>query len=109
MPGLPLGFSVAGSVGGVSLCGSGAAECFQARRRGAHGPCRLAGTKAEEEAKKNGAGVLLISEDLDELLTLSDRVVVAYHGNISAPMLRRDVTVEKLGLMMMGRHEDAKQ
>ncbi|MBN9600811.1 MAG: ABC transporter ATP-binding protein [Afipia sp.] len=62
-----------------------------------------------EEAKKNGAGVLLISEDLDELLTLSDRVVVAYHGNISAPMLRRDVTVEKLGLMMMGRHEDAKQ
>jgi simple sugar transport system ATP-binding protein len=59
------------------------------------------------EAKKNGAGVLLISEDLDELLSLSDRLVVAFAGQISSPLARKNVTIEKLGSMMMGHAVDA--
>ena len=39
-------------------------------------------------ARERGAGVLLISEDLDELLALSDRVAVMYRGRLSAPMAR---------------------
>ena len=54
------------------------------------------------KARERGAGVLLISEDLDELLALSDRVVVMYRGRMSAPMARRDVTIRHLGLMMAG-------
>ena len=54
------------------------------------------------KARANGAGILLISEDLDELLALSDRIVVMYRGRMSAPMARRDVTIRHLGLMMAG-------
>jgi simple sugar transport system ATP-binding protein len=46
--------------------------------------------------------VLLISEDLDELLSLADRVAVMYRGKLSAPMARAAVTIERLGLMMAG-------
>ena len=54
------------------------------------------------KARGGGAGILLISEDLDELLALSDRVVVMYRGRISPAMLRTDVTIRQLGLMMAG-------
>lgn len=57
------------------------------------------------EAKQRGAGVLLISEDLDELLELSDRIVVMFAGAMSRPISRREATVERLGFMMMGQHE----
>ncbi|HEX6117946.1 MAG TPA: ABC transporter ATP-binding protein [Dongiaceae bacterium] len=53
-------------------------------------------------ARGGGAGILLISEDLDELLALSDRVVVMYRGRMSAAMARSDVTIRQLGLMMAG-------
>lgn len=53
-------------------------------------------------ARGQGAGILLISEDLDELLALSDRVVVMYRGRISAPLLRGQVNIRDLGLMMAG-------
>ena len=54
------------------------------------------------KARAGGAGILLISEDLDELLALSDRIVVMYRGRMSAPMPRKDVTIRHLGLMMAG-------
>jgi ABC-type uncharacterized transport system ATPase subunit len=50
-----------------------------------------------------GAGVLLISTELDEILALSDRTVVMFKGAIMGELARADVTVEKLGLMMAGR------
>ena len=53
-------------------------------------------------AREAGAGILLISEDLDELLALSDRVVVMYRGRMSQAMARSDVTIRQLGLMMAG-------
>jgi simple sugar transport system ATP-binding protein len=55
------------------------------------------------EARKNGAAVLLISEDLEELMALSDRIQVIYHGRLSEPIDARDVTARELGLMMSGQ------
>ncbi|MGH6908201.1 MAG: ATP-binding cassette domain-containing protein, partial [Aestuariivirga sp.] len=54
------------------------------------------------EARKRGAAILLISEDLDELLSLADRVAVMHRGRLSPPMLRGHVTIQDLGLMMAG-------
>lgn len=54
-------------------------------------------------ARKRGAGILLISEDLDELLSLSDRISVMFRGKLSRPVARADVTIEALGLMMAGQ------
>ncbi|NNG06059.1 MAG: ABC transporter ATP-binding protein [Inquilinus sp.] len=54
------------------------------------------------EARRGGAGILLISEDLDEVLALSDRVAVLYHGRLSGPFDRAEVTIQQIGLMMAG-------
>jgi general nucleoside transport system ATP-binding protein len=54
-------------------------------------------------ARGRGAGVLLISEDLDELLALSDRVCVMFQGKLSPPTPRADVSIQNLGLMMAGQ------
>ena len=53
-------------------------------------------------ARQGGAGILLISEDLDELLALADRVVVMYRGQVSASLARGQVEIRELGLMMAG-------
>jgi len=58
------------------------------------------------KAKERGAGVLLISEDLDELLALSDTLVVMYDGALSEPIPRDRASVQTLGLMMMGQGWD---
>ncbi len=57
-------------------------------------------------ARDRGAGILLISEDLDELLALSDRIVVMFHGSLSASFKTGSKTVAEIGLMMAG-HEVA--
>jgi simple sugar transport system ATP-binding protein len=54
------------------------------------------------QARKSGASVLLISDDLDEILALADRVAVIYRGRISEPLPRQQVTIQELGLMMAG-------
>jgi len=54
------------------------------------------------EARGAGAGIVLISEDLDELLTLSDRIAVLYRGRLSPAVATEDVTIRRLGLMMAG-------
>lgn len=59
------------------------------------------------DAKMQGAGVLLISEDLDELLELSDRLVVMSGGRMSQPIDRSKASVKSLGLMMTGEFGDA--
>lgn len=53
-------------------------------------------------AKRKGAGILLVSEDLDELFTLADKIVVIYHGIVSQPLSVNDVTVQDIGIMMAG-------
>jgi ABC-type uncharacterized transport system ATPase subunit len=54
------------------------------------------------EQRERGAAVLLLSEDLDEIISLSDRIAVIYEGQIVGTISSRDVTREKLGLMMSG-------
>ncbi len=54
-------------------------------------------------ARARGAGVLLLSEDLDELLRLSDRIVVMYEGRILGEMEATGADRGRLGLLMAGR------
>ncbi|MFT4960778.1 MAG: ABC-type uncharacterized transport system ATPase subunit [Paracoccaceae bacterium] len=53
------------------------------------------------EARKRGAGVLLISEDLDEILGLADRIMVIHDGQLTEVTTRDR---EKIGLIMAGEH-----
>ena len=59
------------------------------------------------EARARGAAVLLISEDLDEILTLADRIVVISGGRLSAPSARGERSVRDLGELMAGHGEAA--
>jgi ABC-type uncharacterized transport system ATPase subunit len=54
------------------------------------------------EARKRGAAILLISEDLDEIQALSDDIRVIYRGRLSAPSARGERTVRELGELMAG-------
>ncbi len=54
------------------------------------------------EAAADGVGVLLISEDLDEILLLADRVAVMYEGAIVGETSREEADVEEIGLLMAG-------
>jgi general nucleoside transport system ATP-binding protein len=54
------------------------------------------------EQREQGTAILLISEDLDEILALSDRVAVIFDGRIIGVILRDNATPEQLGLMMAG-------
>jgi simple sugar transport system ATP-binding protein len=53
-------------------------------------------------ARDKGAGVLLISAELDEIMSLSDRILVMYQGQIVAEMPADKATRNELGLLMAG-------
>jgi simple sugar transport system ATP-binding protein len=55
-------------------------------------------------ARQQGASVLLISEDLDEVLQLSDRIAVIYEGQIVGTVTAAEANRETIGLMMAGSH-----
>jgi ABC-type uncharacterized transport system ATPase subunit len=52
------------------------------------------------EARADGAAVLLISEDLDELLALADQIAVFGHGRIAGVLPRKTATREAVGHLM---------
>ncbi|NSX55097.1 ABC transporter ATP-binding protein [Parasulfitobacter algicola] len=52
----------------------------------------------------DGAAVLVISQDLDELMEITDRFAALNEGRLSAPVATSDLTVEKIGLMLGGAH-----
>jgi ABC-type uncharacterized transport system ATPase subunit len=54
------------------------------------------------EQRSNGAAILLISEDLDEVMQLSDRIIVVLEGEIMGEVARSDATVNGIGLLMTG-------
>ncbi len=54
------------------------------------------------DAAREGAAVLLFSEDLDEILELADRIAVIYEGEIVGEVAAGGATVQELGLMMAG-------
>jgi simple sugar transport system ATP-binding protein len=53
---------------------------------------------------RHGQGVLLISEDLDEILLLADRVGVMFAGQITGMLPAAEATREAVGLLMAGTH-----
>jgi general nucleoside transport system ATP-binding protein len=59
--------------------------------------------------REAGAGILLISTELDEVLALSDRVAVLYEGQIVGEMPVAQVDLHELGLMMTGVHRTAQE
>jgi ABC-type uncharacterized transport system ATPase subunit len=58
------------------------------------------------EARARGAAILLISEDLDEILVLSDRIFVISKGRLSTPSARGERTIRELGELMAGHAEE---
>ena len=54
------------------------------------------------EQRAKGAAILLISEDLDEILALADRIAVIYEGKLMAVMPAAEATEERIGLLMAG-------
>jgi simple sugar transport system ATP-binding protein len=57
--------------------------------------------------RSRGGAVLLISEDLEELFQLSDRIAVMFRGRIVADLPVEAATVERVGLLMAGVEEQA--
>ena len=54
------------------------------------------------ELRDAGAAVLLVSAELDEVLSLSDRLIVIYEGRIVGEVDPKSVSEEQIGLMMTG-------
>ena len=60
------------------------------------------------QKRDEGAGVLLVSPELDEIIGLSDRIAVMYKGQIVAVVRPNEVTREEIGLLMAGAEIDAR-
>jgi len=54
------------------------------------------------EQREEGTATLLISEDLDEIMALSDRIAVIFEGEIMDVIDRKKATPERIGLLMAG-------
>ena len=54
---------------------------------------------------ENGAAVLVISQDLDEIFEIADRIAVISRGELSAAYLAGEIDRERIGLLMAGAHE----
>ena len=70
--------------------------------------------QALKNLRDSGCAILLISEDIDEIFALADRVVVAFEGRLSSPQPIEQTSTTDLGLLMAGvwqgdRHEDPLQ
>jgi ABC-type uncharacterized transport system ATPase subunit len=59
------------------------------------------------EMRDQGVAVLLVSAELDEIMSLSDRIAVMYHGQIVATMDADKTTRAELGLLMAGATPEA--
>jgi general nucleoside transport system ATP-binding protein len=57
------------------------------------------------EQRRRDTAILFISEDLDELLALSDRIVVLHSGEVMGTVEPQSVTLDELGLMMAGERK----
>ena len=56
------------------------------------------------ELRATGAAILLVSEDLDEILALSDTIAVIHAGRVFGQVSRDEAQIEELGMMMGGSH-----
>ena len=60
------------------------------------------------EQRDAGKGVLLVSLELDEVMNVSDRILVMFEGEIVGEFDPKSVTVEELGLYMAGAKREGK-
>jgi simple sugar transport system ATP-binding protein len=65
------------------------------------GAIEFMGAKLRETAA-DGVGVLLVSNELEEILHLADRIVVMHAGRVVGEMAREDADMERIGLLMGG-------
>ncbi len=79
-------------------------------------PCRGLDVGAAEAVReqlllacRGGAGVVLISEDLNELFRLSDRIGVLFRGRLLGPEPTASLSLERVGLMMGGQDAPAEE
>ena len=61
------------------------------------------------KTRDSGAGILLVSLELDEVMSVSDRILVMYEGEIVAELDPKETTVEELGLYMSGAKRQDKE
>ena len=57
------------------------------------------------EIRESGIGILLISEELEEIMNLSDRIAVIYKGTVQKVLRQDEATKERLGILMAGVKE----
>ncbi len=57
------------------------------------------------EKRLEGKAVLLISADLEEVLSISDRIGVIFDGEIVAEFTPEEITLEDIGVYMLGAHK----
>jgi simple sugar transport system ATP-binding protein len=55
--------------------------------------------------RDRGGAIVLVSEDLDELLSLSDRMVVMFQGNIVGEFPTESASIQEIGMLMTGTTE----
>ncbi len=58
------------------------------------------------ELRQKGVGILLISEELDEIMKLSDRIAVIFKGRCQRVLMRDEADTEKLGVLMAGVNDE---
>ena len=61
------------------------------------------------QSRDSGAGVLLVSLELDEVMNLSDRILVMYEGEIVGELDPKKTTIQELGLYMAGAKRNGKE
>ena len=57
------------------------------------------------EERDNGTAIILISEDLDEIRALSDRILVMYEGQVVGEVENKNVDIEHVGMLMTGGNQ----
>ena len=58
------------------------------------------------ELKKDGTGIILVSQDLDEVLAMGDRIAPIYEGKLMGDFSRDNIDKDKVGLLMSGLDEE---
>jgi len=59
--------------------------------------------------RNEGAAILLVSADLDEIFRLSDRIITIYEGEITGEFKRREISKKEIGLYMTGKRKGMRQ
>lgn len=61
--------------------------------------------KILNDEKEKGKAILLISADLEEILSMSDRIIVMYEGRITGTLIPEEANDENLSLLMVGQNQ----